>query len=53
MNYTFDERVTKILRQNGWYPDRSININNYRRILEEKNYYLNQGAERFLSNIGG
>ncbi|EOY2822107.1 SUKH-3 domain-containing protein [Listeria monocytogenes] len=53
MNYTFDERVTKILRQNGWYPDRSININNYRRILEERNYYLNQGAERFLSNIGG
>ncbi|MDT0002856.1 SUKH-3 domain-containing protein [Listeria cossartiae subsp. cayugensis] len=53
MNYTFDEQVTNILRKNGWYSDRFININNYRRILEEKNYYLNQGAEKFLSNLGG
>ncbi|MBF2489116.1 SUKH-3 domain-containing protein [Listeria marthii] len=53
MKYTFDERVTNILRKNGWYSDRFININNYRHILEEKNYYLNQGAEKFLSNLGG
>lgn len=30
MTYTFDEQVTKILRQNGWYHNRAININNYR-----------------------
>ncbi|WP_221772775.1 SUKH-3 domain-containing protein [Listeria farberi] len=53
MNYTFDERIIKILIQNGWYPDRFINIDNYRCLLEEKNYYLNASAEKFFHILGG
>ncbi|EKY8305296.1 SUKH-3 domain-containing protein [Listeria monocytogenes] len=47
MNYTFDERVTKILRQNGWYPGRSININVSSHFRGEKILFESRCGEIF------
>lgn len=49
----FSEKVKKALIDAGWYPDRKMNIEQYKRALKEEGYPVPQKLQDFLLEFGG
>ncbi len=47
------EQSINILKANGWSEDRSIDIDEYRRKLKEKEFKWNKYCEEFVKKYGG
>ncbi|MDO1511026.1 MULTISPECIES: SUKH-3 domain-containing protein [unclassified Neisseria] len=46
-------KIQNLLRKDGWYPDRKIDISHFENILNENNgYEINQFSKEFLRSFG-
>ena len=46
-------KIQNLLRKDGWYPDRKIDISHFEHILNDDNgYEINQFSKKFLINFG-
>lgn len=53
MNYKFEKKVEKLLRDYGWYPERRVEISQYCANWKKEGYTLSQAAIQFTENMAG
>ncbi|MBD2806990.1 SUKH-3 domain-containing protein [Xenorhabdus sp. ZM] len=53
MSYLFNHEIKETLFISGWRPNRSINIDYYLSVLEEKGYYVHRNTKNFFRQLSG